>query len=70
MTPVGQVETWKVASGKATITLSPPRSDAPEAASYQATIQLLDAEFISATGARVRVPAPVTLVATVGMIIG
>jgi hypothetical protein len=37
---------------------------------YQATVQIVDAEFMSATGTRVRLPGPVTLSATVGIIWG
>ena len=68
--PVGPVETWRVVSGRATITLSPPRSRAREAAFYQATVHIVDAKFISAIGARIRLPSPVTLIAMVGMVMG
>ena len=37
---------------------------------YQATVQIRDAEFISTTGVRVRLPYPVTLTAAVGMMAG
>ena len=62
----GPEETWRVVSGTLTITLSPPGIRARAPYLYRATIHLVGAELINATGARVRLPQPVTLTAVVG----
>ena len=53
-------EVWRAVAGTATVELAPAfRVRQPE--SYRATIRLTGAEFVSATGARVRQSRPITL---------
>ena len=53
-------EVWRAIAGTATIELLPVfRVREPE--TYRATIRLIGAEFVSATGARVRQSQPITL---------
>ena len=61
---VDEGEVWRAVAGTATIELAPVfRVREPE--SYRATIRLTGAEFISATGTRVRQSQPITLSAVV-----
>ena len=53
-------EVWRAVAGTATIELAPTfRVREPEV--YRATIRLTGAEFVSATGTRVRQSQPITL---------
>ena len=64
------VETWRVVGGTMTVTLSAPGMYARSPDLYRATIRLVGAQFVSATGARVSLPRPVTLTAVVGWVSG
>jgi hypothetical protein len=54
---------WTAATGIVTVELSAPgvRAQAPE--TYRATIRIVDAEFVSASGIRVRQLRPIVLTA-------
>jgi hypothetical protein len=66
----GPEETWRAARGTVTIELSPPGvlANAPQA--YRATVHIVGAEFVSATGVRVRQTQAITLSAIVVWIFG
>lgn len=68
--PVGPNETWRATRGAVTIELSPPGVRARAPFAYRATIRIVDAEFVSAAGVRVRQVRPITLTAIVGWISG
>ena len=63
-------ETWRAIGGTATIELSPPGARAGAPHLYRATIRVVGAEFVNATGGRVRQVRPITLTAFVGGYIG
>jgi hypothetical protein len=59
-------ETWRATDGTVTIELSPPGVVARSPHLYRATIRIAGAEFVNATGGRVRQVRPITLSAIVG----
>ena len=61
-----EVQTWRAIGGTVTIELSPPGVRAAQPSLYRATIHIVGAEFVSATGVRVRQTQPMTLSAVVG----
>jgi hypothetical protein len=63
-------EVWRAIGGSVTIELSAPGARVAQPALYRATIRIEGAEFVSATGARVRQVRPITLVALVGGVVG
>ena len=63
-------EKWRVVRGTMTIELSPPGSNQRAPYEYRATIRIVGAEFVSATGVRVRQIQPITLSAAVGSMFG
>ena len=65
----GPVETWRAVGGTVTIALSTPGVRA-QPWLYRATIHIVGAEFVSATGLRVRQTQPIVLTATVGSVLG
>jgi hypothetical protein len=66
----GLPETWRVTRGTMTIELSPPGVRASMPAAYRATIRIVGAEFVSASGVRVKQVQPITLTAMVGLMYG
>jgi hypothetical protein len=63
-------ETWRATGGTVTIELSPLGVLARSPHLYRATIRVVGAEFVNATGGRVRQVRPITLTAFVGGYIG
>jgi hypothetical protein len=66
---VGQVlheETWRATRGDVTIELSPPGIRARAPFLYRATIRIVGAEFVNASGVRVTLQQAITLTAIVG----
>jgi hypothetical protein len=66
---VGQVlqeETWRATRGAVTIELSPPGIRARAPFLYRATIRIVGAEFVNASGVRVTLQQAITLTAIVG----
>lgn len=59
-------ETWTPTSGTVSIELTPPGVRRREPDRYMATIRIVGAEFVNATGVRVRQTRPITLTAVVG----
>jgi hypothetical protein len=59
-------ERWIATAGAVTIALSPPEIRVRSPHLYRATIHIVGAEFVSATGVRVRQMQPITLMALVG----
>jgi hypothetical protein len=66
----GPPETWRATRGTVTIELSPPGVRAGLPAAYRATIRIVGAEFVSASGVRVKQVQPITLTAIVGLVYG
>ena len=67
---MGPRETWRATRGTVTIELSPPGVGAPTPSAYRATIRIAGAEFVSASGVRVKQVQPITLTAIVGWLPG
>jgi len=63
--PGNPLETWKAVAGAVTIELSPSGIRVREPYSYRARIRIEGAEFVSATGVRVRQVRPITVTAIV-----
>jgi hypothetical protein len=63
-------EKWRVVRGTMTIELAPPGGNPRAPYEYRATIRIVGAEFVSATGVRVRQVQPITLSAMVGSMFG
>ena len=59
-------ETWRAVAGKVTFELSPPGIRARDPQKYRVMIQIDDAEFINASGKRIRSPQPIRLTAIAG----
>jgi hypothetical protein len=60
------LETWTAQGGVVTIEPSPPGADRGSPHLYRITVRIVGAEFVSATGVRVRQREPLTLTAIVG----
>ena len=63
-------EAWRATRGTVTIELSPPSLNAREPSLYRATIRIVGAEFVNASGVRVTQVHPITLSAIVGRMFG
>jgi hypothetical protein len=59
-------ETWTPTNGTVSVELSPPGVRPREPHRYRATIRIVGAEFVNATGVRIRQNHPITLTAAVG----
>ena len=59
-------EQWRAIGGTVTIEVSPPGILAREPSLYRATIRIVGAEFVNATGGRVKQLQPIVLTALVG----
>jgi hypothetical protein len=64
--PAASEETWRATRGTVTIELSPPGIRARAPSLYRATIRIVGAEFVDASGVRVTQQQAITLTAIVG----
>jgi hypothetical protein len=68
--PMPQEAAWQAVSGIVEIELSPRGVDPRASRLRHATVRILDAEFVSPSGRRIRLSRPVVLTATVGFVYG
>jgi hypothetical protein len=67
--PAVAEETWRATRGTITIELSAP-GVGTGSFTYRATVRIVGAEFVNASGTRVRLERPITLTAIVGWVAG